>query len=197
VRVYAAWGAAGADGVVVPTRRTPRGGLVASAEPGGAGPALEEVLDAARGRAILDVRNVPGEPDFDAPTEETVRLLVALLAARAGRDGARTDDVVVSSADWFAAEKARDAGLRAAFVALPGIALSAALAYVSDAGLAECHPHWTAVLEAPEVMAAAQGRAVVCWGVDDPGVARRLRDAGVAGVITNDPASIVAELGLG
>jgi glycerophosphoryl diester phosphodiesterase len=189
VRVYAA----------IPVRRTALGGLVAGAAPDGAGPGLEEVLDAATGRVVLEVKNVPGEPDFDAPYEETVRLLVALLAARAARAGARADDVVVSSADWFAAERARDAGLRAAYVAAPGIALSAALAYVSDAGLAECHPHWTAVVEAPEVVAAAHaaGRAVVCWGVDDPEVARRLRDAGVDGVITDDPAAIVAGLGPG
>jgi glycerophosphoryl diester phosphodiesterase len=177
---------------VVPTRRTPQGGLVASEGPagwGGAFGSLGAALDAATGRVVLDVRNVPGEPDFDAPVEDTVRLLVALLAAR-GTAGA-ADDVVVSSADWFAAEAARDAGLRAGFRTPPGIALSAALAYVAGAGLAECHPHWRAVLDAPEVVAAAHaaGRAVVCWGGPDAEAAGRLRDAGVDGVMVDAPTS--------
>ncbi|MDQ1713695.1 MAG: glycerophosphoryl diester phosphodiesterase [Frankiaceae bacterium] len=198
--------AAGADGVEVDVRRTADGLLVLCHDPAFAGSdepivaltaatlpahaAVADVLDAARGRVVLEVKNMPGEPDFDAPAEATARLLAVLLAGRSG------DDVVVSSFDWYAAEVARDAGLRSAFLTPPGIALSAALAYVSDAGHAECHPHWTAVLDEPEAVSAAHdaGRAVVCWTVDDVEVARRLRDVGVDGVITNDPAAMVVEL---
>jgi glycerophosphoryl diester phosphodiesterase len=201
--------AAGADGVEVDVRRTADGLLVLCHDAAFAGgppivtltadslppsaAAVAEALDAARGRVVLEVKNLPGEPDFDAPNESTVRLLVALLAGRSG------DDVVVSSFDWYAAEAARDAGLRSAFLSPPGVALAAALAYVSDAGHAEVHPHWTAALDAPEAVAAARagGRAVVCWTVDDVAVARRLRDLGVDGVITNDPAAMVAELRAG
>lgn len=180
--------AAGAFGVEVDVRRTADGVLVLSNAPV-AGPAtpLAEALDAATGRVVCEVKNVPGEPDFDAPTEATVGLLVALLAGRSG------DDVTVSSFDWYAVEAARAAGLRTAFLTPPGVALDAALTYVVDAGHAECHAHWSAVLDAPDDVAKAHaaGVEVVAWVVDSPEVFARLRDAGVDGVIADDPAAFL------
>jgi glycerophosphoryl diester phosphodiesterase len=182
---------AGAYGVVVDVRRTPEGALVLSPEPsfGPDAALLSDVLAVARGRIVIEVKNIPGEPDYDGRTEATARLLVSLLAGTAY-------DVTVSSFDWFALEVARDAGLRTAFRTPPGLALEAALAYVADARMDECHPHWSAVLEAPATVAAAhdQGKAVVAWAVDDLDVARRLRDAGVDGVITGDSALLVRVL---
>ncbi len=183
---------AGAYGVEVDVRRTADGLLVLSHDPlpedvtGLA--TVAEVLDAARGRVILEVKNMPGEPDFDAPTEATAKLLIELLHEREG------DDVTVSSFDWYAIEAARDAGLRTAFLTPPGLALEAALAYVDDAGHDECHPHWSAVLETPNVvdLAHEHGRAVVCWTVDDVDLARQLEDAGVDGVITNDVRALLS-----
>jgi glycerophosphoryl diester phosphodiesterase len=209
--VAGVWAAfdAGADGVEIDVRRTADGLLVCCHDASFAGSSspivalagadlpdaarVSDVLAAARGRVILEVKNIPGEPDFDAPAEATARLLVDLLAAVPAR---ASYDVTVSSFDWFAAEVARDAGLRSAFLTPPGIALEASLAYVDDARLDECHPHWTSVLEDPSVVATAHehGRAVVCWTVDDVDAARRLRDLGVDGVITNDPASMVTAL---
>ena len=176
---------AGADGVEVDVRRTPEGLLVCSHDPLDAARAydpVEAVLDAARGRGrvVLEVKNIPGEPDFDAPTEATARLLLDLLARREG------DDVVVSSFDWFAIEAARGA-VPTAFLTPPGIAAGANLAYVAENGHAECHPHVAMVLVEPEMVAAAHERGVrvVCWTVDDADVARRLADLGVDGIITN------------
>lgn len=175
-----------AHGVAVAVRRTPAGDLVLSNDPLPADPTgltpLSDVLDAARGRVICEVKNVPGEPDFDAPAEATAQLLVSALAQRPGTD------VVVSSFDWFAIEVARDAGLRTGFRTPSGLALEASLAYVLDAKHAECHPHWSAVLDDPAQIAAAHdaGVEVVAWTVDDAGVFDALRDAGVDGVITND-----------
>jgi len=182
---------AGAYGVEVDVRRRPDGTLVLSHDPsyGPDAALLADVLAAARGRVIAEVKNIPGEPDYDARTEATAHLLVALLAGT-------SYDVTVSSFDWFAVEVARDAGLRTAFLTPPGIALEAALAYADDARVDECHPHWSAVLEAPALVATAHehGKAVVCWTVDDVDIARQLRDAGVDGVITNDPALLVTSL---
>lgn len=184
---------AGAYGVEIDVRRTADGLLVCSHDPLHDGLTLDavaDVLDAARGhRVICEVKNLPGEPDFDAPTEATAKLLVELLAGR-------EDDVTVSSFDWFAAEVARDAGLRAAFLSPPGVALEAALAYADDASLAEVHPHWTAVVERPETVETAHehGREVVVWTVDDAEVARQMRGYGVDGLITNDVPAILAAL---
>lgn len=157
----------------VEARRSP-GGLVAGGVP------LAEVLDAAAGRLVVEVRNVPGEPDFDAPVEECARLLVALL------DG-RDHDVTVASFDWYAIEVARDAGVRTAFVTPEGVALDAALAYVTDARHAECQPHWTAVVEDPAAVAKARaaGVSVVARGVPSSEV-ETLRAAGVDGVVLDD-----------
>lgn len=180
--------AAGAFGVEVDVRRAPDGTLVLSHDPLGpdvAGLAsLASVLDAASGRVIVEVKNNPGEPGFDAPFEATAQAVVALLAHRSG------DDVTVSSFDWFAIETAKDAGLRTGFLTPPGISLDGALAYCVDAGHAECHPHWSSVLESPSAVsdAHAAGVSVVAWTVDSPEVFGALRDAGVDGVITNDPA---------
>ena len=178
----------GADGVEIDVRRTPDGTLVCSHDPLSGLPVepLSSVLAAARGRVIVEVKNVPGEPDFDAPACATARLLVSEPLG----------DVTVSSFDWFSVEVARDAGWRTAFLSSPGVALDAAVAYARDAGHAECHPHWSAVLESPASVARAHdaGLAVVCWTVDDVGVLRSLREAGVDGVITNDVAGVRAVL---
>jgi glycerophosphoryl diester phosphodiesterase len=182
---------AGAYGVEIDVRRTPDGALVLSHEPvfGPDAALLTDVLAVARGRVVLEVKNIPGEPDYDGRTEATAHLLVSLLAGTAF-------DVTVSSFDWFALEVARDAGLRTAFLTPPMLALEAALAYVCDARMDECHPHWSAVLEAPGMVATAheQGKAVVCWTVNDLDIARQLRDAGVDGVMTDDPASLLKAL---
>jgi len=181
----------GAYGVEVDARRTAEGLLVCSHDPldGSPADALTDVLDAARGRVIVEVKNKPGEPDFDAPAEATAHLLADLLR---GRD----DDVTVSSFDWFAIEVARDAGLRTGFLTQRALALDASLAYVTEARHDECHPHFSAVLDAPDAVARAHdaGKAVVCWTVDDPETALRLRDAGVDAVITNDVRTILAAL---
>jgi glycerophosphoryl diester phosphodiesterase len=182
----------GADGVELDVRRTGSGLLLLSHDPldGSPADAVADALDAARGRVVLEVKNMPGEPDFDAPDERTAHLLVTLLG---GRDAA---NVTVSSFDWFAIGVARDAGLRTAFLTPAGLSVEGALAYAVEAGHDELHPHWSAVLEAPGSVedAHAAGKAVVCWTVDDADVARRLRAAGVDGVITNDVASLRAVL---
>jgi len=123
-------------------RRSADGLVVASGEP------LADVLDAATGQVVLDVAPDPGGPSDAAA-------LVALLAGR-------SDDVVVASFDWYALALARDAGLRTAFRTPEGVALSAALAYVTEAGHAECHPHVSAVREDPAAAEAA-GIPVVPW----------------------------------
>lgn len=182
---------AGAYGVEVDARLRADGVLVCSHD-AAYGPDVDtiaDVLAAARGRVVVEVKNIPGEPDYDGRDELAARALVALL-------GSTPYDVTVSSFDWFAIDVARDAGLRTAFLTPPGIALDAALAYVTDAKHAELHPHWSSVLEAQADVARAHesGVDVVCWTVDDAGVAKALRAAGVDGVMTNDPAALLRSL---
>lgn len=155
---------------------------------------LEDALDAALGRAqvVIEVKNVPGEPDFDAPQEVVAHAVCDLLLAR-GRD-----DVVVSSFDWFAIEvvRARLPAVPTAFITPIGVAAEACVAYAVDAGHAQCHPHLSAVLMQPESVevAHAAGIEVACWTVDDLDDLAELAAAGVDAVITDDPVKIVAAL---
>jgi glycerophosphoryl diester phosphodiesterase len=155
---------------------------------------LDAVLDAARGRGqvLLEVKNMPGEVDFDAPRESVAHALCDLLTARSG------DDVVVSSFDWFAIDvvRARLPGVPTAFITPIGVAAEACVAYVADSGHAQCHPHASAVLVQPEQVdvAHAAGLEVVCWTVDVPEDAVELATAGVDGVVTNDPGGVLAAL---
>jgi glycerophosphoryl diester phosphodiesterase len=201
---------AGADGVEVDIRRTSDGVLVCVHDPRLRGravirrtaaelaergvPPLTDVLEATagRGRLVIEVKNQPGQPDFDAPRERTAHALTALLAER-DRDG-----IVVSSFDWFAVEAVRDAGIgvRTAFLTPPRVTVGAGIAYAHDAGHAELHAHTSAVLGVRRAVdrVHAAGMTLAVWTVKSLDVALRLRDQGVDAVICDDPAAVVAGL---
>ncbi len=216
---------AGADGIEVDVRRSADGDLVCVHDPRLPGrltgravirrttrelthlgvPTLTEILDAwdGRGRIILEVKNQPGQPDFDAPRERTARALIEFLRARglAGSSGTAPAAVTVSSFDWFAIEAVRDAGIgvSTAFLAMPRMSVSGGIAYVRSAGHQELHAHISSVLgssEVPERVRAA-GVGLVTWTVTSVRDADQLRDAGVDAVICDDPAEVVRGLGRG
>lgn len=157
---------------------------------------LVDVLAATDQPVLVEVKNVPGEPDFDAPSERVARAVAALLARRS--DGSRV--VVVSSFDWHALDAVRELAptVPTAFLTAPGVRLGAAVSHAAGHRLTEVHPHWSALVDpaAPAGLAAARaaGLRVVTWTVDDVEVARRLADEGVDGVITNDPAALMRGL---
>lgn len=202
--------AAGADGVEVDVRRSADGVLVCLHDPRVRGravvrlpadaltrrdvPRLVDVLDAVggRGEVVIEIKNVPGQPDFDAPHEANARALVELLRGR-DRTGLR-----VSSFDWFAIETVRDAGLGlpTCFLTPPRVAVAAAVAYAQEARHSELHAHLRAVLGVRDAVARAHdaGLRLVVWTVKKVDQALRLRDQGVDGVICDDPSGVVAAL---
>lgn len=207
--------AVGADGVEVDVRRSLDGVAVCAHDPvlaSGAGPlvvaetpaarlaeagvpALADVLDAAlgRGQVVCEVKNVPGQPGYDAPASGTGRTLVELLCARRGS----ADQVVVSSFDWFTVEAVRDAGWPTAFLVLPGVALAAGLGYAAPAGHAELHAFLADVLRAGAAGVAevhAAGLALVAWPVRTTGELGALVDLGVDAAVCDDPAAARAAL---
>jgi glycerophosphoryl diester phosphodiesterase len=209
--------AAGADGVEIDVRRSADGELVvvhdarlprlggravlrrSTAELGARGvPTLHDVLDvwAGRGRIIIEIKNQPGQPDFDAPRERTAQVLVEVLRAR-GLTGPDAG-VTVSSFDWFAIERVRAAGLEVptGFLTMPRMAVSGGLAYVRSAGHRELHAHTSAVLAAPNAaeLAHRAGVRLVTWTVTSDRAALRLRDAGVDAVICDAPADVARAL---
>jgi glycerophosphoryl diester phosphodiesterase len=213
---------AGSHGVEVDVRRCADDVLVCCHDPDKAGvmllttgasslshldiPALEQVLDVCcgQGQVILEVKNVPGEPDFDAPRERTVRLLLDLLRGR--RRAGVEDDVVISSFDWFALDAVladRDhvdwAGRppRTALLTLPGVALLAGISTAVEVGYDEVHAPVDTVRRTPEMVRRARdvGRVVVAWTVGTAAEAVEMQSAGVDAVICDDPATVLQALG--
>jgi glycerophosphoryl diester phosphodiesterase len=158
-------------------------------------PTLADVVDAraGRGRLILEIKNQPGQPDFDAPREQTARTLVEFLRGH-GSTG-ELETVTVSSFDWHAIEVIRDAdiGVRTAFLTMPRMSVSAGLVYVRSAGHSELHAHVSAVLGVNGAVERARRARIrlVTWTVVSNDAALRLREADIDGVICDDPAAVV------
>ncbi|SNQ45459.1 Glycerophosphoryl diester phosphodiesterase [Frankia canadensis] len=214
---------AGADGVEIDVRRSADGDLVCVhdarlSRPAGRAvirqstaalrargiPLLDEIIDvwAGRGRLVCEIKNQPGQPDFDAPRERTARALVEALRAR-GYTGPRpavaeldagAPGVTVSSFDWFAIEAVRDAELAVAtaFLTMPRMSVGGGLGYVRAARHAELHAHTSAVLGSADaaIRARQAGVRLVTWTVTTTDAARALHDAGVAGIICDDPVEV-------
>jgi glycerophosphoryl diester phosphodiesterase len=187
----------GAHGVEVDVRRTPAGALVCSHDPLPADEGvlaalsrLEDVLAAARGaRIVLEVKNLPHEPDFDGPDQlATLGGIIPLL-----RSG---DDAVISSFDFATAAAAAARGLRAAHLMFPGVAIRAGVAWAIEHGVAELHPPVATVLADPAGVdgARARGLRVVPYTAKTPDQALELARIGVDAVICDDPGSVLGAL---
>lgn len=186
--------AAGADGVEIDVRLGSSGLVVSHDHPRGPVPGAAEILDAAAGgRVVCEVKNVAGDPDFDAPRSAAARTLVALLATRSAGD--RRDDVVVSSFDWFSLDAVREAGgPPTAFLTPFGMSMRAGITHAREHGHIEVHPHWSAVTRRGVDAAHESGLRVVAWTVTTVVAARRLTRVGVDGLICDNPAAIVSAL---
>jgi glycerophosphoryl diester phosphodiesterase len=182
--------AAGADGVEIDLRLAAGALVVSHDPPGGGEPTAAEVLDAGRGgRIVCEIKNRPGDPDFDAPRSAVAHAFLDLLGERSG------DDLVVSSFDWFTLDVVRErGGPPTAFLTPFGMAMRAGVGHARDHGHAEVHPHWSAVTRRGVEAAHDAGLRVVTWTVTSLVAARRLRRLGVDGVICDDPAAVVAGL---
>ena len=139
----------------------------------------------------VEVKNVPGEPDFD----ETHR--VAAELARVLDDAPRRPWLMTSfhpgSVERFLADSdEHPAGL----LLVPGSALATCVAAALGVGASVACVHDRTPDLAADGIAAAHdaGIALLVWTVDDPERARELAEAGVDAICTNDPAAISAAL---
>jgi glycerophosphoryl diester phosphodiesterase len=150
-------------------------------------PTLAEVLDVCRGGLVnVEVKNLPGDPDWD-PDEQAVELLVALLEERGG-----ADDVVVSSFHLPTVDRMRALAPQVPTGLLTfGVDPLEALVAADSHGHHALHPDvWSLggpVLGALTQRARERGLRVTVWTVNDPDELRRLEAAGVDAVITDDP----------
>jgi glycerophosphoryl diester phosphodiesterase len=156
-------------------------------------PVLEEALRCLSGRAAADIeiKNLPGEPDFTPDRELAVEAMLDALDAVSF-----PGQVIVSS--FNPASIAHSRALR------PDVPTGLLTAYEVDAddslarATADGHP-WilpfvSKVLDANDGFADrvhAGGALLGVWIADDPETARRLFELGADAVATNDPRAIV------
>jgi len=141
-------------------------------------PILAEVLDVCRGRLVnVEVKD---------PDPRAVDALVELLGRRNG-----TDDVLVSSFDLSTVDRIHDAAPQVPSGLLSfGLDVFEALATAAAHGHQSLHPDVWTLLQADVAALAGQahdrGMRVNVWTVNEADELRRLRDAGVDAVITDD-----------
>lgn len=202
----------GAEGVELDVRRTADGELVVhhDAVINGVGPIVEhtraelarlapavagfpEAMAACAGLIVnIEIKNSPADPDFDAG-ESVAAQVVAWVAAN---DWA--DRVIVSSFNPVTVDRVRalSPGIATGQLLLPGVDAARELVFAHQRGHRAIHPHLSSLHE-PEVLmraAAELGMWVVAWTVDDEVAIRRFLQAGLTGIITNDPAAARAAL---
>ena len=157
-------------------------------------PTLEEVLRLLSGRAGADVeiKNIPGEPDFDAEREAAVEATLAALDATGF-----TGPVIISSFNPFSIARSRVLApeVPTALLTDADADARAALAVVRDQDHRWILPFIGRVVDAGASFPAEvhdAGLHVGTWITDDPEAAVRLMRGGVDAVATNDPAPILA-----
>ena len=158
-------------------------------------PTLLEALACLSGRvgADIEIKNIPGEPDFEPDRE---RVVEAVLEAVRGSD----DEVLLSSFNPFSLSKAHElaTGVITGLLTGPGVDARATLEFAHEKGDTWVLPFsedlWDAgesfIEEAHEV-----GLLIGTWIVDDPDRAAAFMLRGIDAVATNDPARIVAARG--
>jgi glycerophosphoryl diester phosphodiesterase len=206
--------AAGAQGSEVDVRRSADGGLVCAHDPvvratrravidmttselaaAGIPPLADVVAAAAGGRLVIEVKNVPGQPDYAADAV-SARLLTAALAGLVAARELSGVDLLISSFDPAALDIARDARWPTGLLTVPGVPVAEGLAYAIAAGYQELHAHVSMVTEAAPAVHAG-GLRLVGWTVTTVAQAFALRELGVDAVICDDPARIAAALAAG
>jgi len=157
-------------------------------------PTLRETLELLTGRAGVDIeiKNMPGEPDFDSPLEAAARATLRELEATSFEG-----EVVVTSFNWLSIELVREAdpGIPTGFLTVSAIDPRAALVYARTSGHAFVLPQVAAVIESGAAFVAeahADGVRVGTWTVDDSKEIDQLFAMGVDAVATNDPAAGVS-----
>jgi glycerophosphoryl diester phosphodiesterase len=156
-------------------------------------PTLRQAMELLAGRAGVDIeiKNIPGQPDFDSPREAVADEVVNLLDQLEWPQG-----VLVSSFNWLSIERVRalapnvPTGVLTTGAFDPG----SALAYAHRQGHAWILPELPALLAAGEMFvrgAHDAGVRVGTWTVDDAETVDRVFGWWVDAVVTNDPVMAV------
>jgi glycerophosphoryl diester phosphodiesterase len=204
--------AQGADGVELDVRRTADGELVVHHDSTieGLGPVIEhtvaelrardpellgfpEAMEACRNLIVnVEIKNFETDPDFDP--DDTVAAEVVGWVHENGWE----DRVIISSFNHATVDRVRHLTGRVATgqLILPGADTAKQLLLAHLRGHQALHPHVTSLTDPAALADIATGLEMwlLAWTVDDPATIKRLRDGGLAGIITNDPAGARAAL---
>lgn len=141
-------------------------------------------------RLNVELKTVPGRPDLGPPAER-----LAALAVDAVQASGLADRITIQCFDH--------AVLRAVHARMPSLALSALLdqdrpadpvAVARDARAGTLSPHHEWITDADVRVLHGAGIRVVPWTADEPAAWDRLLRMGVDGIITDDPAALIAWL---
>ncbi|HET8525835.1 MAG TPA: glycerophosphodiester phosphodiesterase family protein [Actinomycetota bacterium] len=162
----------------------------------GSVPTLAEVLEtlSARAAAAIEIKNIPGEPAFDAARERIVEAVHAEL----GRMAFEGPVLVISfNPSSIAASKAIAPDVPTGFLTTDLVDPREALAFAVGQGHDMVLPGTRASIPAGEAFVEevhAAGVRAGTWTVDDPGTMRMLFDRGFDAVASNDPAMALGVL---
>ena len=157
-------------------------------------PTLAEALESMSGRIGVDIeiKNIPGEPDFDADAERVVEATLDVL-----HETGFTGPLLMSSFNPRSIARVRElepdlpTGLLTAY----DVEADVALRFAREQGHAWVLP-FAEMVEAAEPGFADRvhrdGSFVGTWVVDEPDRGVALMRAGIDAVATNDPAALVA-----
>jgi glycerophosphoryl diester phosphodiesterase len=156
-------------------------------------PTLEEALICLSGRAAVDVeiKNIPGEPDFESDEERAVEATLRALASIAFEGFA-----LVSSFNPLSIARSRELApdVPTGLLTSDDVEGPIALSFAHAQGHRWVLPFTGAVLAAGASLAEDAhrlGMRLGTWITDDPAVAVELMRRGIDAVATNDPAAIV------
>jgi glycerophosphoryl diester phosphodiesterase len=157
-------------------------------------PTLAEALHCCSGRVGVDVeiKNLPGEPDFEPDRQTAVEATLAALDS-----ASFSGPVLVSSFNPLAIAHARrlEPDVETGLLTDRDVDAAATIAYVAAEGHRWALPFIRGVLAAGRpVVAEAHdaGLRLGVWITDEPAEGVRLWEMGVDAVATNDPASLAA-----
>jgi glycerophosphoryl diester phosphodiesterase len=157
-------------------------------------PTLHETLTLLSGRVAVDIeiKNVPGEPDFD-PNDE----VAVALVHRALDDVGFAGDVIISSFNprSIAVSQERRPEFPTGLLTDVGVDAAAALHFAAEQGHRWVLPFAARVNEQGDGFAAhvhARDMLLGVWIVDDPDTARAVLSAGADALATNEPRAIIA-----
>lgn len=159
-------------------------------------PTLREALMALSGKAAvaIEIKNLPGEPAYEAGHESIVRAAIEELAAT-DFDGPVL--IVSFNPHSIAAAKALAPQVTTGFLTTQVVDPRDALAFVAEWGHQVLLPGSRSLIPAGRAFVAEAHAAdirVGTWTIDDAATVRMLLDWGVDAIASNDPAMALAEL---